>query len=389
MTAIGLRSATSADSEYCFQLHKAVMGAYVAAIWGWDEQIQRDFHARTLIPVRWRIITADGADAGMLHVEHRPTEIYLARIEFHPDHQGRGIGSQLIRSLLHQAHQHGRDLTLDVLVVSQRAQTLYRRLGLHEVTRHGENDIKARMSTKSPRPTRSTDLDNDSARRGRGGHYCHRGEQRHHRDQPRCPACPPRRPIGPGRQHPHRAGGAGDAGRAPSPLRPPGASGENVLQHHGGHQVRQRRSVDQLCFRARHRRPDAGTAPRRAWHEGTGAGGRNRLQRRIARTPCGRAGARHHHRRGRRHRGRHLHQPEGRWPGQRHRRPRRRRPGSANAPYDRIVATVGAHAVPTPGSTSLLPVADCSHRCGCAAASPARSPSSAKSKAVGAASAPE
>jgi ribosomal protein S18 acetylase RimI-like enzyme len=152
MTAIDLRPATSADSEYCFQLHKAAMGAYVTAIWGWDEQIQRDVHARAFTPERWQIITADGADAGMLHVEHRPTAIYLPRIELHPDYQGCGIGSQLIRSLLHQARLQGRDLTLDVLVVNQRAQALYRRLGLHEVTRHGENDIKIRMSTKPPQP---------------------------------------------------------------------------------------------------------------------------------------------------------------------------------------------------------------------------------------------
>lgn len=152
MTAIDLRPTTSADSEYCFQLHKAAMGAYITAIWGWDEQIQRDFHARAFTPDRWQIITADGTEVGMLDVEHRPTDIYLARIELHPDHQGRGIGSQLIRSLLHQARQQGQDLTLDVLVVNQRAQALYRRLGLHEVTRHGENDIKIRMSTEPPQP---------------------------------------------------------------------------------------------------------------------------------------------------------------------------------------------------------------------------------------------
>jgi ribosomal protein S18 acetylase RimI-like enzyme len=152
MTTIGLRPATSADSEYCFELHKAAMGAYIEAIWGWDEHIQRDFHTGAFTPERWQIVTADGADVGMLHIEHRPTDIYLARIEIHPDHQGRGIGSRLIRSLLHQARQQGRELTLDVLVVNQRAKALYQRLGLHEVTRHGENNIKVRMSTKPPQP---------------------------------------------------------------------------------------------------------------------------------------------------------------------------------------------------------------------------------------------
>ncbi|WP_419999332.1 GNAT family N-acetyltransferase [Streptomyces boninensis] len=105
---VGLRPATAADSEYCFQLHKAAMGGYVTAVWGWDEQVQRDFHDRAFTPGRWQIITADGPDAGMIHIEHRPQEIYLSRIELHPDHQGRGIGGQLIRGLLDQARREGR-----------------------------------------------------------------------------------------------------------------------------------------------------------------------------------------------------------------------------------------------------------------------------------------
>ena len=38
MTSVALRPATPADSEFCFQLHKAPWGDYVTAIWGWDEQ---------------------------------------------------------------------------------------------------------------------------------------------------------------------------------------------------------------------------------------------------------------------------------------------------------------------------------------------------------------
>jgi hypothetical protein len=33
-----LQPAASADSEFCFQLHRAAVGDYVTAIWGWDEQ---------------------------------------------------------------------------------------------------------------------------------------------------------------------------------------------------------------------------------------------------------------------------------------------------------------------------------------------------------------
>ena len=148
--SVALRPATPADSEFCFQLHRAAMGGSIASIWGWDEQAQRGFHARAFDPRRWQIITADGADAGMLDVEYQPGQIYLSRIEIHPGYQGRGIGSRLIGALLDEAAHRGEDLVLDVLAVNTRAQALYRRLGMTEVARHGDGNIKITMRSSRP-----------------------------------------------------------------------------------------------------------------------------------------------------------------------------------------------------------------------------------------------
>jgi ribosomal protein S18 acetylase RimI-like enzyme len=145
MGVIGLRPATPADEEYCFQLHKLAMGDYVAAIWGWDDAEQREYHARAFAPGHWQIITVDGSDAGLFIVEDRPHEIYLGRIELHPGHQGQGIGAHLIRGLIDRAHAQGRHVLLDVLVVNTRAQALYRRLGFRETARHGDGNLKIRM----------------------------------------------------------------------------------------------------------------------------------------------------------------------------------------------------------------------------------------------------
>ena len=53
-SAIALRSATPADAEFCYRLHKAAMGDYITATWGWDEQVQRAFHDRAFNPHRGR-----------------------------------------------------------------------------------------------------------------------------------------------------------------------------------------------------------------------------------------------------------------------------------------------------------------------------------------------
>jgi ribosomal protein S18 acetylase RimI-like enzyme len=150
MTTVTLRPATPADSEFCYQLHKTAMGGYITAIWGWDEQVQRAFHARAFTPGRWQIITAGGTDIGMLDVEHRPTEIYLSRIEVHPSYQGHGIGTSLIGALIDEAAQKGQDLVLEVLNINHRAQALYQRLGMTEEARHGGGNIKIVMRSSRP-----------------------------------------------------------------------------------------------------------------------------------------------------------------------------------------------------------------------------------------------
>ena len=151
MTPVALRPATPPDSEFCYQLHKAAMGDYITAIWGWDEQRQRGSHGRSFNPGRWQIITDGQTDIGMLDVEYRPGEIYISRIEVHPDYQGQGIGTHLISALADEARQKGQDLVLDVFAVNHRAQALYQRLGMKEVARHGDNNFKITMRlTHSP-----------------------------------------------------------------------------------------------------------------------------------------------------------------------------------------------------------------------------------------------
>jgi ribosomal protein S18 acetylase RimI-like enzyme len=149
VTAVGLRPATAADDKLCFRLHRAAMGDYVSAVWGWDQAVQRGFHERWFDPDHLQIITADGVDVGVLAVEYRPAEIHLARIEIHPDHQGRGIGSQLIRALLDEARRQDRPVVLDVLAVNRRAHALYRRLGFRDLCRHGAGNRKIRMRSSS------------------------------------------------------------------------------------------------------------------------------------------------------------------------------------------------------------------------------------------------
>ncbi|MBB1157157.1 GNAT family N-acetyltransferase [Amycolatopsis sp. DR6-1] len=135
---------TAADSDFCFQVHRAALGEHVAAIWGWDDEIQRGYHDRAFVPGRWRVITADGADAGLLVVEYRSAEVCLGRIELDPRYQSRGIGGRLIRWLIGVAAERGQPLVLEVLMVNTRAHAFCLRHGFRETGRHGRKILLAR-----------------------------------------------------------------------------------------------------------------------------------------------------------------------------------------------------------------------------------------------------
>jgi GNAT superfamily N-acetyltransferase len=119
-TDVALRPASTADSEFCYRLHQAAMGEYVTALFGWDEQVQRDYQDRAFNPASWQIITVAGADAGMIDVERRADEIMLSRIEILPAYQGRGIGTRLIGALIAEAHRQGQALVLEVFAINRR-----------------------------------------------------------------------------------------------------------------------------------------------------------------------------------------------------------------------------------------------------------------------------
>jgi ribosomal protein S18 acetylase RimI-like enzyme len=137
-----LRPATAEDYDFLFALHCAVIREYVEPIWGWHEAWQAEYFRQKFDPGNRRIVMVGGRDAGVLVVEERDSEIYLALIELLPVFQGHGIGAAIIRDLMAQARQKAKPLRLDVLETNQPAQRLYERLGFRVI---GEGEHRRRM----------------------------------------------------------------------------------------------------------------------------------------------------------------------------------------------------------------------------------------------------
>lgn len=125
-----LRSAMDDDYDFLYELHIASIRPSVEATWGWDDAFQAEYFRSHWDPTNRQIICVDGVDVGTLKLEQRcPEVIFLALIEIHPDYQSQGIGTEVIRDVIADAHRRGLDVELNVVKANPKAKHLYERLG--------------------------------------------------------------------------------------------------------------------------------------------------------------------------------------------------------------------------------------------------------------------
>jgi ribosomal protein S18 acetylase RimI-like enzyme len=69
----------------------------------------------------------------MIQLFERLESIEIGEIQIAPPHQGRGIGSQILRDIVKRAHEGGKKVVLATGLKNDRASALYERLGFQRV----------------------------------------------------------------------------------------------------------------------------------------------------------------------------------------------------------------------------------------------------------------
>lgn len=141
--AVDVRPATSDDLESLFDLHCAVFRSHIEEIWGWDEEWQRSRFKLEFESSMTSVVQTAGQTVGYVQTNADPDRLYLRNIALHPDVQGQGLGTILVRQLQQQAAERGVRLDLSVFRSNRRAQDFYARLGFH---RTGGTDTHIEMS---------------------------------------------------------------------------------------------------------------------------------------------------------------------------------------------------------------------------------------------------
>ncbi|WP_427887718.1 N-acetyltransferase family protein [Kribbella sp. GL6] len=145
-----LRPATAADLDELAELRAVVMRPDLERLGRYDEDRVRRRLRDAYTPEYTRIIEVDGAFAGSVTL--RPADrLWLEHFYLAPEHQGRGIGSGVLRSVL----DRDQDIWLNVLQGSP-ARRLYER---HGFVQDSEDPVDVFMvRRRTPRPSQSADF---------------------------------------------------------------------------------------------------------------------------------------------------------------------------------------------------------------------------------------
>jgi ribosomal protein S18 acetylase RimI-like enzyme len=149
-----LRLAVPEDRDFLFQLYSSTRMQEIAPF-GWPAaqqaaflrmqfNAQQSWYETAYAAAEQKIIEIDGSPIGRIMVVREPNAWLLIDISLLPELRGRGVGTELMQSLIRDCAAAGAVLRLQVLRVNP-AQRLYKRLGF-AVT--GEDPIYLQMELR-------------------------------------------------------------------------------------------------------------------------------------------------------------------------------------------------------------------------------------------------
>ncbi|QNE01197.1 GNAT family N-acetyltransferase [Vibrio vulnificus] len=122
------RQAENDDFDFLFQLKKAAEIEAVKAVFGWDENVQKEIHQREWNEAKPTIIEIDGCRVGSFLVQEHPEYLYFGRFFLLPSFQGKGVGSIVLENVIALASEKSLPIKLCYLQ-GNRVGQLYSRFG--------------------------------------------------------------------------------------------------------------------------------------------------------------------------------------------------------------------------------------------------------------------
>jgi GNAT superfamily N-acetyltransferase len=90
----------------------------IERLFGWDEPREEEKFMAQFNVAASQIIVADGKDVGWIQAQDNETEVWLQSLYVMPAMQRRGIGAEVLTTLIGRAHAESKAVTLSVVKIS-------------------------------------------------------------------------------------------------------------------------------------------------------------------------------------------------------------------------------------------------------------------------------
>ncbi|MCH7374909.1 GNAT family N-acetyltransferase [Aeromonas sp. MR19] len=127
---IALADVSDSEFEQRFAAVKQGIFPYVEAVFGWDDDFQRERLSSEYQPQWFSWILLGGERVGLLCCKPYDDALHIHLLIIFPQYQGRQLGSAVMDRLYREAEREGKSrVTLSSFTDNQRAARFYLRLG--------------------------------------------------------------------------------------------------------------------------------------------------------------------------------------------------------------------------------------------------------------------
>lgn len=127
---IVLKQAVAAELDLTFAIKKSAGGEYIQNVFGWDEQVQIEFHKKQFSPDNTDLIVRNGTVVGWISVFDHVDHVKIEELSVLREFQNMGIGTSVLLQAIEHARRRNATLCLRVFGVNRAGIRLYKRHGL-------------------------------------------------------------------------------------------------------------------------------------------------------------------------------------------------------------------------------------------------------------------
>lgn len=146
MSRARFRKAARSDMDWLYATFKRTMQDFIEKTWGWNELFQQHGFLENLPPGSFVILRDSGEDVGACSIVEKSDHLWLEMVLVVPEHQGRGLGGELVRHAQGFATQKRKPLRLSVLRINP-AQHFYTHQGF---THYADDDWSLKLQWAPP-----------------------------------------------------------------------------------------------------------------------------------------------------------------------------------------------------------------------------------------------